>query len=66
MDVEILFFARLRELAGTNSATLQVPAEASVSDALEVIARTYPAIGGSLAVPHGAQRRVHDAGGDHP
>ena len=42
MEVEILFFARLRELAGTKSTTLQVASRATVSEALETIASTYP------------------------
>lgn len=44
MEVEVLFFARLRELAGTNSTNLQLPARASVSEALDVLARTYPGL----------------------
>lgn len=48
MEVEILFFARLRELAGTNSTTLQVPTRASVAEALDVIASTYPDLGDYL------------------
>lgn len=42
MEVEVLFFARLRELAGTRSTTLEVPSRASVSDALDVVASVYP------------------------
>ena len=48
MEVEILFFARLRELAGTNSTTLQVRSEASVAEALDVIAGAYPDLGDYL------------------
>lgn len=49
MEVEILFFARLRELAGTNSTTLEIPPQASVAEALDVIAGTYPDLGDYLA-----------------
>ena len=49
MEVEVLFFARLRELAGTSSTTLEVPARASVSDALDAVARTYPDLREHLA-----------------
>ena len=42
MEVEILFFARLRELAGTKSTTLQVASRSTVSEALGAVASTYP------------------------
>ena len=48
MEIEILFFARLRELAGTDRISLQLPAKATVSQALAEIARTYPAVGDHL------------------
>ncbi len=42
MEVEILFFARLRELAGTKSTTLQLASRATVSEALDAISSAYP------------------------
>ena len=44
MEVEVLFFARLRELAGTKSTTLQLASRATVAEALDAIASAYPAL----------------------
>ncbi len=48
MEIEVLFFARLRELTGTGTTTLQLPADATVAEALDRIAATYPALGDHL------------------
>ena len=42
MNVEVLFFARLRELTGTGSARLELPAQSQVADAVEKLLELYP------------------------
>ena len=49
MEIQVLFFARARELAGTDSARVELAAEAHVTDALAQVAANYPALGKYLA-----------------
>lgn len=48
MNVEVLFFARLRELTGTGSARLELPARSQVADAMEKLVELYPQLSESL------------------
>jgi molybdopterin converting factor subunit 1 len=50
IDVEVLFFARARELAGTQRATLRLEAPATVESAAREVAARFPRLGGLLAV----------------
>ena len=45
LHIQVLFFARARELAGTDSTQVKLPADASVADALDQLARSYPELG---------------------
>ena len=42
MKITVLFFARARELAGTNSAQITLPEEADVDAALNLIGAEFP------------------------
>lgn len=44
MTVKVLFFARLRELAGRERETLTLPDDALVGDALLEVERRFPAV----------------------
>lgn len=53
MNCTVLLFAQLRESIGADRLTLQLPQSASVSDALDLLAKRYPAIAqmrGKIAV----------------
>lgn len=44
MRIQILFFAQVRELAGCAAAPLDLPERSTVADALQALARAYPAL----------------------
>jgi len=44
MEITVKLFALLREKAGTDTIALQVPQDASVSQALEILQGQYPAL----------------------
>jgi molybdopterin converting factor subunit 1 len=48
MEIEVLFFARTRELAGRSKAALSVRAGATVGDVLRRIEEEFPALEGRL------------------
>jgi molybdopterin converting factor subunit 1 len=50
VDVEVLFFARARELAGRPQARLSVPEGATVDAAVRRIAEEFPALAAYLGV----------------
>jgi molybdopterin converting factor subunit 1 len=44
MEITVKLFALMREKAGTDTIALQVPQDASVSQALEILQGQYPAL----------------------
>jgi molybdopterin converting factor subunit 1 len=48
IEVEVLFFARARELAGHAGAKLALPSGATVAGAAAKIAESFPALGAML------------------
>ncbi|MDW8222793.1 MAG: MoaD/ThiS family protein [Gemmatales bacterium] len=57
MTVRILFFARAKELAGTDCAVLEIPTGARLSQVRQEVARRFPALAEFL--PR-CQWAVHD------
>ena len=49
MNVEVLFFARLRELTGVGSTRIELPAQSQVADAIEKLLELYPELRESLS-----------------
>ena len=64
MQITVLFFAQARERAGRSRATLELPDQSRVSDALEAIGREHPGLESlwpHLAVAVDGQLRPADA-----
>ena len=48
IEVEVLFFARARELSGLHSARIELPAGATVAAAAKELARRFPRLAAGL------------------
>ena len=49
MEVDVLFFARARELAGRSSARIALPEGSGVREAAEKLRAEYPRLAGALS-----------------
>ncbi len=45
MEITVLFFARARELAATDTVSIELPESAHVSDAIGVLGQRFPELG---------------------
>ncbi len=49
MQIRVLYFARLRELARTNEHSLEVPPDSTVEDAVARLTKENPDLAGAIA-----------------
>jgi molybdopterin converting factor subunit 1 len=64
IEVEVLFFARARDLAGTARARLELPAGATVAEAVRRLEEEFPGLGAQVRSCRIAVNEEFARGGD--